>query len=391
MNIPVILFLIGMMMVVHYLGNLGFFDAILKRMLKFTKYEPKLMMTMFILLSAAMAALVDEVTSILFMATLVFSTCRRFELNPIPYLIAVIMATNIGSSATVVGNPVGVYTAVYAGLTFTDFLKWSSPAAIVSTFIIVFILLRINRKYLIKSRKLIAEQTINLDEDDMIHTPFVREGALIFITTILLLVFHSMIESVLNLTKNTVLIATPLVITALILIKEREHARELFEKSVDWWTLVFFMFLFSMASTLESTGVTAKLASFLINLLGLTGELTILSTIVTFIVLVIVIGLISAFADNIVAVAALLPVINHIISYNLPSGQMLWWAAVVGGCYFGNLTPIGSTANIVALSLLERRQTQLITFKSWMRISILITIVSTVVAVLYIISLVMIS
>ena len=386
MNIPVILFLMGMMIIIHYLADLGFFDVILKRMMKFTKYNPKLMMVVVILLSSSMAALVDEVTSILFMTTLVFSTCKRFDLDPVPYLIAAIMATNIGSSATVIGNPVGVYTALYAGLTFTDFLKWSTPAAIASTIIIILILLRLNRKYLDAAGKRIGKKTLPSNEEEN-RVPHIKQGGLIFGATIILLALHSPIENALHLSKNTMLIATPLAITALILLKEKEKARKIFEKNVDWWTLVFFMFLFSMAATLETTGVTAKLASYLINLLSLDGPTTIMSTIMAFLTLVIVIGLMGAFADNIVAVAAMLPVTAEIISYNLPNGDVLWWAAIVGGCHFGNLTPIGSTANIVALSLLERKRAGSITFKTWLRISIPVTLISVTIASFYVLSL----
>jgi Na+/H+ antiporter NhaD/arsenite permease-like protein len=386
MNVPVILFLIGMMVIIHYLEKLGFFDEILNRALKFTKYEPRFMMITIILISSLMAALVDEVTSILFIATLIFSICKKFNLDPVPFLISAIMGTNIGSSATVVGNPVGVYTAIYSGLSFIDFLKWSTPAAIISTLIIALVLMKINKKYLDNARTQIGEQPIILDEKNA-KVAAIKEGAIIFTCTFLLLVSHSLIESFLNLSKNTVLIAAPLAITALILLKEKERAREIFVKSVDWWTLVFFMFLFSMAATFESTGITAKLSSFLITLLGIGSEVTIINTIITFVVLTFTIGLMSAAVDNIVAVAALLPIAAEIILYNLPNGHILWWSAIIGGCYFGNLTPIGSTANIVALSLLEKEYGKLITFNSWIKIGILVTLLSTIIAAVYIISL----
>lgn len=386
MNIPVILFLIGMMVIIHYLEKLGFFDEILNRALKLTKYEPKSMMVTIILISSLMAALVDEVTSILFVATLIFSICKRFDLDPVPLLLSAIMGTNIGSAATVVGNPVGVYTAIYSGLSFIDFLRWATPASIISTFIIALILIRINKNYLDNIRTQIGEQPVILDEKTTKVTT-IKEGAVIFIFTFALLVSHSLIESFLNLSKNTVLIAAPLAITALILLKEKERAREIFEKSVDWWTLVFFMFLFSMAATFESTGVTAKLSSFLITLLGIGSEVTIINTVITFVVLTFTVGLMSAAVDNIVAVAAMLPIAAEIISYNLPNGHILWWSAVIGGCYFGNLTPIGSTANIVALSLLEKERGKLIKFKNWIKIGVLVTLLSTIIAVVYIISL----
>lgn len=389
MNIPVILFLIGMMVVIHYLEELGFFNEILDRVLKFTKYEPRLMMITITLMSSLMAALVAEVTSILFMATLVFSICEKFNLDPMPFLMAAIMGTNIGSAATVVGNPVGVYVAIYSGLSFIDFLKWSSPTAIISTLCIALVLSRVYRKYLDEARKQISEQIVIL-EDNSKKVSAMKSGTIIFITTFILLVLHSIIESFLNLSKNTILIAVPLAITALILLKERKRARKLFEKSVDWWTLIFFMLLFSMAATFESTGVTAKISSFLIDLLGISSGSTIINTVIVFIALVTVIGLVSAAVDNIVAVAAMLPIAAEIISYNLPGGHILWWSAVIGGCYFGNLTPIGSTANIVVLSSLEKKRGRLITFVSWIRIGILVTLLSTIIAVLYISSLIMI-
>ena len=131
-SLDVILFLIGMMIIIGYLENNHFFEAALEKILPFIGGSAKKLMVSLMALSFISAALVDEVTSILFMAAITLRLCRHYKLDPIPYIIMVVFATNIGSGATVVGNPIGVLIALRAGLTFPDFLRWATPIAVVA-------------------------------------------------------------------------------------------------------------------------------------------------------------------------------------------------------------------------------------------------------------------
>jgi len=163
---------------------------------------------------------------------------------------------------------------------------------------------------------------------------------------------------------------------------------EFFEKNVEWWTLVYFMFLFSISSTLEFTGVTAKISLLFINLYNMISVFLPPQMLIAvfFLICVVIIGMLSSFLDNIVAVAIFLPIISEIVSLDIPFAEMLWWSTLIGGCYFGNATPIGSTANIVVLGLFDKRYGKSIPFIQWLKIGLVISLLTSLVASMYVLA-----
>ena len=129
-GLDIILFLVGMMIFVGYLEENHFFESLVNTLIRNIGPRPTLLVVTLMLAGAISAALVDEVTSILFMTATMIHLTSRFGVNPIPFIIIQVFATNIGSSATVVGNPIGVMIAMRAGLTFQDFLRWASPISL---------------------------------------------------------------------------------------------------------------------------------------------------------------------------------------------------------------------------------------------------------------------
>lgn len=384
MNMPVIIFLLCMMIIVSYIRRLGFFDFILERTMILTRFEPKVLLVFFVLMSAFMAAAVDEVSSILFMSVLIFDLAKRFDIDPLPYLMCSIFATNIGSSATVLGNPVGVYVAFYANLSFDDFLKWATPAAMLSSIILVPIMFRRYSNFLSNfrlklSNSMLADKPPSLSRE-------AKNGGIIFTFTLIMLALHHTLESFFLLPKNSLLVAIPLAIASYILISLKDEAIEFFEKNIEWWTLVYFMFLFSISSTLEFTGVTAKISLLFINLYDVISAYLPPQMLIAvfFFICVVIIGMLSAFLDNIVTVAIFLPIISEIVSLNIPFAGMLWWSVLIGGCYFGNATPIGSTANIVVLGIFDKRYGKSIPFIQWFKVGLVISLLTSIVASLYV-------
>ena len=159
----------------------------------------------------------------------------------------------------------------------------------------------------------------------------------------------------------------------IVLLLSREKARELVERRVDWWTLAFFMMLFASVGTLEDTHVTQVLADRISGSGGsqfATIQLIGWST-----------GWLSAFLDNVLAVATFMPVVHDIrIKAGVPYSSGIYWFMLFGGTFMGNMTVIGSTANIVAVGLLERRGHGTVKFGYWMKIGFIVSIVSMVVA-----------
>jgi Na+/H+ antiporter NhaD/arsenite permease-like protein len=190
--------------------------------------------------------------------------------------------------------------------------------------------------------------------------------------TLFFISLHHRIEVALGLTPNTVLLAIPLISSGLIMIWKRRKARKYIEKDVEWWTLLFFLLLFVQAGTLKYTGSTVFLADKIIKMAGnsvelLTGIILWISTI----------G--SSILDNVVLVAAFIPVVQGFQSLNIHADS-LWWALLFGGCLGGNITLIGSTANIVALGILEREKNIRVSFLTWFWVGLSVGLLTTSIA-----------
>jgi len=368
MSLDVILFLMGMMVIVGLLRRSGFFRWLLAQGLRLSKFRPRLLMIIILALASVMAALVDEVTSILFMTALVLDLCDFFEVNPVKYVIAVVLATNIGSSWTVLGNPIGILIALRSGLTFEDFLQSALPIGVVSLLILMVIILIWQRGdlRLIKGKMEAVsaeEQTRFLKELSRVDDRKLFNGSVvIFIGVIISLALHHRLELMLGLEHNTLLVATSICGAGIVMLWQRGLARELLMRDVDWWTLIFFMFLFAKAGCLKYVGLTDKIAESLLDLGG-GANVPLLIVVVLW-----VSGFTSAACDNVLVVATLVPVLQF-IGERLGT-PVLWWALLFGGCYGGNMTMVGSTANIVALGILEDRKGHHMTLRHWIKIGL---------------------
>src|SRR3989338_2770501 len=131
-GLDIILFLVGMMTIIGFLEENHFFEYLVAKVVDRVGERPYLLMGILMGMAAISAALVDEVTSILFMMSTMFHLTKRYKVNPIPFLLMIVFATNIGSSATAVGNPIVVMIALRGQLSFSDFLRWATPISVVS-------------------------------------------------------------------------------------------------------------------------------------------------------------------------------------------------------------------------------------------------------------------
>ena len=379
MNLHVILFLVGMMVIVGLLRRCGFFRWLLSHVIRFSRFEPHRLLIIILLLAAVMAALVDEVTSILFITALVLELCDHFGVNPVKYIIAVVLATNIGSSWTVLGNPIGIMIAFESGLAFDDFIKFALPVGLISLFVLIIIALIWFRKDFPELRESYRRELVSGGERDQAADAGVRflagwdeiknrklftGSVVIFVAVVISLVIGHWVEQGVGLETNTLLFAIPILGAGIIMLWQRKEAREFIQKDVDWWTLVFFMFLFAKAGCLQHVGLTDRIAEAMLNTNG--GGV---SNHLPVIIMLWVSGGLSALADNVVVVAGLVPVAKTLSAELSTSAP--WWALLFGACYGGNMTMIGSTANIVALGMLERKTGHLIKFGYWLKIGLL--------------------
>ncbi len=371
-SLEVILFLVGMMVIIGLLKDSGVFAWIVSLILRIPKLTGRKFVFFIAILSALLAGMVDEVTSIIFMVVAVLEICDYFEVNPTPFVIISVLATNIGSAATVLGNPIGILIASKSGLTFEDFIVKAFPLALICLIVAIIILLFWYRK----SIKLLNEQMQRLGANDMliklISVPPEKNLKIsigIFGVMLILLSLHRRMELLWGLPANTLLLVVPLVSSGAVMIWKHQKARKFIEKDVEWWTLLFFLLLFVQAGTLKYTGATVFIAQHILS--ATANNFNFLTSAILWIS---AIG--SSVLDNVVLVAAFIPVVQGFASLNV-NIQSLWWALLFGGCLGGNITLIGSTANIVAIGLLEKEKRIKINFFDWFWVGLSVGLVTT--------------
>ena len=381
MSIPTILFIMSMMVIVRWLQNAGVFRFIVVKAVEQTRGIPWLLLLILMGFSVVLAGFADEVSAILVTFGLALEVSRRTKAPLIPFVLSLVFATNVGSALTLVGNPIGVYIAFNGKLSFEDFFRWATPVAAVGAVVVALLCLLLYRRHFFGKRYDIDARELERTSGT-INPAKLRTGIITFIVTVALIALHRRIEVWLGLGDGTALVAVALMVTGFIVFYEQERGRVLVERGIDWWTLLFFMFLFANAACLEYTGVTTKLGYVLLDssrsIIAHRGPMAVTS--VTAVLMLWSSGILSGFVDNLPIVAALVPIAKDLGQVGLPHASILWWALLFGGCFGGNLTVIGSTANLVAVGAFERVTGQHIRFGDWIKVGIIVTAVSLIIA-----------
>lgn len=382
-NLDVILFLICMMTITGMVADIGFFRWLMIKLVKLSKFKLYPLVIILSITSCILAMLVDEVTSIIFVTSIVIEICLLFNMNPLPLVITTVLATNVGSAGTVLGNPIGILIAMKSGLGFEDFIYWAFPVSLLALIFLVIIVLIWFRKYFREFQEKIAlknnQQNYHLfnEWEAVKDLRDFKIGVGIFFITLFFIALHHRIENTFTLAHNTMLLVPVFVGAGIVFLWKRHRAKLYMEKEVDWRTLVFFMLLFAKAGTLKYTGVTNIIADKLLIVGG--ASLPILITLILWIS-----SFGSSVLDNVVLVAALIPVVQNLGLQGI-NVNPLWWALLLGGCFGGNITMIGSTANIVALGILEKKCSEQkicikISFFQWLWIGLITGVITTLVA-----------
>ena len=375
-ELHIILLLVGMMTLVGALKDMGLFTWIIQSIVNARRMTGLRFVAILMLLSGIMPGIVDEVTSIVFVLALVFQVCDTLKIRPAPFVLMSVMATNIGSTGTMLGNPVGILIGTKAGLSFGDFIVHATPImflSLIATFLVLLVYFRKDIKLL--DERLAERRASHVGLGPMIAVPY-KSGLAILILSLVFIASHHSLETKLGLEPNTMLVAAPLTIAGLIMIFRSHRARYYIEHSVEWWSLVFFMMLFAVSASLEKCGVTDEVAGLIAGDGSVAPSKYVL---VPIIVAITAIG--SAFVDNIVFVSTFIPIVRRLVATD-PGLQPLWWALLFGACFGGNITAIGSTANLVAISMLGKKYSVKVAFLDWLKIGLLVGFVSCAVATL---------
>jgi len=369
-SLDVILFLISMMIVVGMMKDAGLFDWLVTLILRIKNLTGRKLFVLLMFISAVFSSVMGEVASIMIMAVTIMEICDLLEVDPVPMIVCSVLATNLGSAATVLGNPVGILIASHSGLSFEDFLSNALPHATINLVIIIAFLLVYYRGYIRLITPRLKEYTGDKTFIRLISIPSDRKTMIsicIFCTTIVLIALHKRFELFLNLTENTLLLMFPILAAGVVMIYRHERSRLYIEKEIEWPSIIFFMFLFAQAGVIHATGTAGTLAK---NLFAFAGDTQTLGALILFSS-----GLFSSVLDNVVAVATYIPLIKEFQTFGVPDNN-LWWALLFGACFGGNITMIGSTANIVALGLLEKQLNIKVTFIEWFRIGFVVGVIT---------------
>lgn len=374
-SLDVILFLIGMMILVGMLNDAGFFYWIITRLIRIKNITGKKLFILIMLLSGVLSGLMGEVASIIIMSKIILDICHLMDIDPVPLIIASVFATNIGSSGTLLGNPVGILIAARANLTFEDFMKNAFPI----TAIVFVITLAILSLWCRKVIKKMTENLTPLRENYFfmslitISTDIKTKISVgIFAATLTCIFFHHRIEVLFNIEENSILMITPIVFAGIAMFYRRDRMRHYVEQEVEWTSVLFFLFLFALAGVVKYSGVSDIIARGLIGRFGNPANL--LSA-----MLICSSSFLSGVLDNTVVVVTYIPIVQSLgnLSVNI---KPLWWAILFGACYGGNITVIGSTANIIAMDILEKSRGVKIGFYSWLKIGLVVGVITTAAA-----------
>ena len=364
----VIFLLFGMMVIVSVLRQTGVFEYIAIWAAKRANGSPLRIMILLAMITAVASALLDNVTTVLLVAPVTLLVCDRLTINPVPFLMAEVFASNIGGAATLVGDPPNIIIASRAGLTFNDFLIHMTPIVLVVLAVFVAMLPRLFRGSFDVDAERVAD-VMSLNEREAIRDP----RLLIKCGVVLVLVFAAFIlHSVLHIEPSMVALLGG---GTLVLISRLKRSDYL--SSVEWETLLFFAGLFTMVGALVKTGVIDDLAHLAVEATGGNALLTAM----------LILGVsapVSGIIDNIPYVATMTPIVSELTA-SMPGHihpDALWWALALGADFGGNLTAVGASANVVMIGI-ARGAGHPISFWEFTRKGALVTAVSIALSAVY--------
>jgi len=357
----VIFLLLGMMIIVSIIKQTGVFEYLAIWSAKRARGRPFAVMVMLIVITAVASALLDNVTTVLLIAPVTLLVCDRLGVAPVPFLLAEAMASNIGGTATLIGDPPNIIIASKSGLTFNDFLVNLAPIVVILLAVFVLMCRVMFRSAFVYDPER-AAAVMELDERDVISD----KRLLVQCGVVLTLVMVGFIgHAAFHLEPSVVAL---LGAGALVAVSRTEPSE--FLEDVEWPTLVFFMGLFVMVGALVEVGVMADIGTWLSDSVGdrylLAGTGLIWGS-----------AALSGIVDNIPYVATMAPIVNDLVNAGGGSDQAnaLWWALALGADLGGNATAVGASANVVIIGIAARNGHK-ISFWHFTKYGLIVTLVT---------------
>ena len=362
--------LVGMMIIVGITRQTGVFEFLAIKAAKSSKGEPLKIMAALSLVTAVLSALLDNVTTVLLIVPVTFAIAQKLRISPIPILIAEIIASNIGGTATLIGDPPNIMIGSATHLGFMDFVINLTPIVVVIYVCTLTLLRLIYRSQLVadpERQKTIMELN---EHDELKDMRLLKKCMFVLALTVFGFVIHQYVHL-----ESSVVALTGASLLLLISREDPEHALH----NVEWPVIFFFIGLFVLVGSLEKVGVIEAIAAAALDVTG--GVM-----LPTAMLILWMSGIASAFVDNIPFVATMIPLIKNM-------GQMMgvtdptalnffWWSLSLGACLGGNGTIIGASANVVVIGMAEKRGSH-ITFVKFFVVAFPLMIMSLVLASAY--------
>ena len=361
-----LLLLVGMMVIVGITRKTGVFEFLAIKAAKKVKGQPVALLVVLPLILAVASAFLDNVTAVLLMVPITYALTDRLDISPVPFLFAEIIASNIGGTATLIGDPPNIMIGSATGLGFVDFItNLGLPSLIILGVTLVILALIYKRELVTEPDKIESLMALN-EIDFIVEWALLKKSLLVLGLTITGFLLHQ----ALHLESATV----ALLGAGVLMLISREDPEETL-LSVEWPTIFFFAGLFILVGSLQVNGVLSYIAQ---NLILITGtNVPLLGTLVLW-----VSAVASAFIDNIPFVATMIPLLQEAGELAQIPMESIWWSLALGACLGGNGSLIGASANVIVAGIAERHGNP-IKFVEFFKIGFPIMILSIIIANVY--------
>jgi len=361
-----ILLLIGMMVIVGITRKSGIFEYLAIKAAKLVNGQPIALLVVLAVIMAVTSAFLDNVTAVLLIVPITYALTDRLDISPMPFLFTEIIASNIGGTATLIGDPPNIMIGSATGLGFADFLANMALPAIVVLVVTTICLVGIYRKDLVAEEDKI-ESLMTIDEMHYIQEWLLLKKSLAVLG---LTILGFLLHQALHLESATIAL---LGAGVLMLVSGEEPEETLL--SIEWPTIFFFGGLFVLVGSLQVNGVISFVALELMLVSGT--AVPMLGTVVLWLS-----ALASAFVDNIPFVAAMIPLLQEAGQISQIPMESIWWSLALGACLGGNGSMIGASANVIVAGIAARNDTP-IKFLDFLKIGFPLMILSIIISNLY--------
>lgn len=359
--------LVGMMIIVGITRQTGVFEYLAIKAAKQAKGEPIRIMAALGLVTAVLSALLDNVTTVLLIVPVTFAIARQLEVNVIPFLITEIIASNIGGTATLIGDPPNIMIGSATKLGFMDFALNLTPVVVVIYVATIFILKMIYRRQITTRPELMQNIMAMNEADEIKDHALLKKCVVVLSLTILGFILHQFVHL-----ESSVIALSGASLLLLLTRMDPEHAFH----AVEWPVIFFFIGLFVVVGALEEVGVIEAIAQYALEVTG--GDLLPAGILILWLS-----AIASAFVDNIPFVATMIPLIQDMGRLGgIEDLNFLWWSLSLGACLGGNGTIIGASANVVVIGMAEKRGAQ-ISFMGFFKVAFPLMLLSIVIAMFY--------